>query len=116
MAFDFATLNSSDHKKTVRDGISTKELPEVKISDFIGKEIPVDGFFINSGKNGDWVVVITDGKKVSMPTQYTDQFKAIRDNDEALKAMMDGKLKLVNIRAYTTKEKRNTHLLDFATV
>ena len=40
----------------------------------------------------------------------------VEDNNDALMAMMEGKLKLVNIRAYTTKEKRNTHLIDFATV
>lgn len=116
MAFDFSSLNSAS-KKTVRDGISTKDLPEVKFGEYVDKEILVDGFFINTGKDGDWVVIISDGKKiVSVPSQYTDQFKAIRDNQEALNDMLAGKLKLVNIRPYTTKAKRNTYLFDFASV
>ena len=115
MAFDFSSLNSAS-KKTVRDGISTKDLPEAHLSDYVGKDIIVDGFFINSGKKGDWVVVITDGKKVSMPSQYTDQFKAIRDNAEALADVMAGKLKLTNIRPYETKAGNKTFLLDFGSI
>ena len=115
MAFDFSSLNQAS-KKTVRDGISTKDLPEVKLSEYEGKEIIVDGFFINTGKKGDWVVIIADGKKISMPSQYTDQFKALKDNSEALDDVLAGKLKLVNIRPYETKAGNKTFLVDFATV
>ena len=115
MAFDFSSLNQAS-KKTVREGITTKDLPEAKLSEYEGKEIIVDGFFINSGKKGDWVVIITDGKKISMPSQYTDQFKAIKDNSEALDDVLAGKLKLVNIRPYETKAGNKTFLVDFATV
>ena len=115
MAFDFSSLNSAS-KKTVRDGISTTDLPEEKLGAYVGKEIVVDGFFINSGKKGDWVVVIADGKKISMPSQYTDQFKAIKDNNEALNDVLAGKLKLTNIRPYETKAGNNTFLVDFASV
>lgn len=115
MAFDFSTLNSAS-KKTVRDGISTRDLPDAKLSEYEGKEIIVDGFFINTGKKGDWVVVIADGKKISMPSQYTDQFKAIKDNSEALADVLAGKLKLTNIRPYETKAGNKTFLVDFASV
>ena len=115
MAFDFSSLNQAS-KKTVRDGITTKDLPEAKLSEYEGKEIIVDGFFINTGKKGDWVVIIADGKKISMPSQYTEQFKAIRDNLDALDALLAGKLKLVNIRPYETKAGNKTFLVDFATV
>lgn len=115
MAFDFSSLNSAS-KKTVRDGISTKDLPDAKLSEYEGKELPVDGFFINTGKKGDWVVVIADGKKISMPSQYTDQFKAIKDNAEALADVLAGKLKLTNIRPYETKAGNKTYLVDFASV
>lgn len=115
MAFDFSTLNSAS-KKTVRDGISTKDLPEAKLADFVGKELIVDGFFINSGKKGDWVVVIADGKKVSMPSQYTEQFKEIKNNADALADVLAGKLKLTNIRPYETKAGNKTFLVDFASV
>lgn len=113
--FDFSSLNSTS-KKTVREGISTKDLPEVKLADYVGKEIIVDGFFINKGKKGEWVVVIADGKKISMPSQYTDQFKTIRDNQEALDQVLAGKLKLTNIRPYETKAGNNTYLVDFASI
>ena len=115
MAFDFSSLNSAS-KKTVRDGISTRDLPEAKLAEFEGKELIVDGFFINTGKKGDWVVVIADGKKISMPSQYTDQFKAIKDNSEALADVLAGKLKLTNIRPYETKAGNKTYLVDFASV
>lgn len=115
MAFDFSSLNSAS-KKTVRDGISTKELPDAKLAEYEGKELIVDGFFINTGKKGDWVVVIADGKKISMPSQYTDQFKAIKDNAEALADVLAGKLKLTNIRPYETKAGNKTYLVDFASV
>lgn len=116
MAFDFSTLNSAS-KKTVRDGISTKDLPEAKIGDYVGKDIIVDGFFINTGKKGDWIVVIADGKKItSIPSQYTDTFKAIKDNPEALGDMLSGKMKLTNIRPYETQAGNKTYLMDFATV
>lgn len=113
--FDFSSLNSTS-KKTIREGISTKDLPGVKLSDYVGKEIIVDGFFINKGKKGEWVVVIADGKKISMPSQYTDQFKTIRDNQEALDQVLAGKLKLTNIRPYETKAGNNTYLVDFASI
>ena len=102
MAFDFSSLNSAS-KKTVRDGISTKDLPDAKLAEY-------------DGKKGDWVVVIADGKKISMPSQYTDQFKAIKDNAEALSDVLAGKLKLTNIRPYETKAGNKTYLVDFASV
>lgn len=117
MAYNFSQLNSSAPKKTVRDGISTSDLPESKIGEYVGKEIPVDGFFINDGKKGEWIVVISEGKKItSIPSQYVDTFKQIRDTPEALQDVMDGKLKLTNIRPYTTKAGNNTYLFDFESV
>ena len=116
MAFDFSKFNSAT-KKTVRDGISTKDIPEAKIGEYVGKDIIVDGFFINSGKKGDWVVIISDGKKISsIPSQYTDTFKEIKADPDALTDVLAGKLKITNIRPYTTKYGNKTFLMDFATV
>ena len=116
MAYNFSALNGAS-KKTVRDGIESKDLEKAKIGDYVGKDIPVDGFFINDGKNGEWVVVISEGKKIeSIPSQYLEQFKTIRNTPEALQDMMDGKLKLTNIRPYKTKAGKNTYLMDFASI
>lgn len=113
--FDFGTLNT-ESKKTVRDGINSQEWEFKKLKEFVGQEIPVNGFFFtDGGKYGKSVVVVADGVKVNLPKRYVERFEEIRDNKEALDALLGGHLKLVNIREINA-EQGKTAAFDFATV
>lgn len=103
MAFNFESLNKSG-KRTIKEGIDTEKMTFVPLKDYIGKEITVDGFFFtDKGKYGKQVVVIADGKKVNIPKRYVEQFEQIRDDKEALDAVLAGKLALTDIEEIDSK-------------
>ena len=105
--FDFSSLNK-EGKKTVRDGIDSKNWEFKPLKDFVGKEILVNGFFFTKGKYGDQVVVIAEDVKVNIPKRYTEQFEQIRDNDEALNEMLAGHLKLTDIENIDSQNGKTT--------
>ena len=109
---DFTKYNT-ESKKTVREGINTQDLKFVPLKDFIGKEVKVDGFFFTKGRYGDQVVVVGEGANINIPKRFTDTFKAFRDNNEDLTAILNGGMKLVNIRELDAKEGK-TVTFDFA--
>lgn len=111
--FSFASLNQAS-KKTIRDGINLDEMKDfIKLDQYIGKELLVDGFFFTKSKYGEQVVIVADGHKINIPKRFTADFQGIRDNDEALKQVIEGHLKLVNIRALDAKEGK-TVTFDYA--
>lgn len=113
MSFSFEDLNTSS-KKTIRDGINLDDMNFISWKEYIGKDLKVDGFFFTNGKYGEQVVIVADGKKVNIPKRFTDDFRKIRDNDEALAQVIAGKLILANIRELDSKNGR-TGTFDFKT-
>lgn len=113
MSFSFEDLNTSS-KKTIRDGITLDGMSFVPLKDYVGKELHVDGFFFTNGKYGEQAVIVADGKKVNIPKRFTEDFKKIRDNDEALAQVIAGKLILANIRELDSKNGK-TVTFDFKT-
>lgn len=103
MAFSFESLNK-ENKNTVRTGINTEDMKFKPLKDFIGQTLNVDGFFFTSGKWGKQVVVVANGCKINMPKRCVEEFEKIRDNDEALQQVMDGKLIITDIEAFDAKE------------
>lgn len=112
--FNFDSLNKSS-KKTVRDGISTEGMEFKNLKDFVGQTLSVDGFFFTDSKYGRQVVVVASGVCINIPKRYTEDFEMIRDNDDALKTMMDGHLQLKDIEAVESKNGK-TVAFKFATV
>lgn len=103
MSFSFESLNTAS-KKTIRDGINLDEMGDfVPLKNYAGKEIHVDGFFFTKSKFGDQVVIVGEGKKINVPKRFTDDFKAIRDNAEALADVLAGKLVLTDIEEIDSK-------------
>lgn len=111
--FSFEDLNTS--KKTIRDGINLDEMNFISWKEYIGKDLKVDGFFFTNGKYGEQVVIVADGKKVNIPKRFTETFKKIRDNDEALQQVIAGKLVLANIREIDSQNGK-TGTFDYKTV
>ena len=111
--FDFASLNKGS-KKTVRDGINSQDWNFEPLRNFTGKDIQVNGFFFTDGKYGRQAVVIADGVKINIPKRFTEIFEQIRDNDEARQAMLEGHLKLINIREINAQNGK-TVTFDFET-
>lgn len=112
--FSFEDLNTSS-KKTIRDGITLDGTAFVPLKDFIGKELKVDGFFFTNGKYGEQVVIVAENAKVNIPKRFTEDFKKIRDNDEALAQVIAGKLVLANIRELDSKNGK-TVTFDYKTI
>ena len=99
MAFSFESMNKG-FKKTIRDGINTEDMKFKPLRDFIGKTLNVDGFFFTDGKWGKQAVIIADGSKINMPKRCVKEFEQIRDNDEALQQVMEGKLIITDIKPF----------------
>lgn len=93
---------------TVKEGIDTENMEFKKLNDFIGKTIKVDGFWISKGKFGEQVVVVGNGYKINMPGRAVDTFKAIRENEFMVKAVLEGHMEIINIAAVTAKNGNET--------
>lgn len=114
MAFSFESLNK-ESKKTIRDGINTEAMKFHSLKEYVGQTLSVDGFFFTTGgKWGEQVVVIAGGDKINMPKRCVAEFKSIRDNDEALNMMLDGKMIITDIAEYSA-ENGKTVTFNFGT-
>lgn len=105
--FDFESLNTV-YAKTVRDGIDTEKMEFVPIKEFCGKKIKVDGFFFTEGQYGTQVVVVGNGCKINMPKRCVEIFEKIRDNELALKSLLEGHLVIEDIQMKDTKSGTTT--------
>lgn len=95
--------------KTIRDGVDTDNMEFRPIKDFVGQEIRVDGFFFTSkGNYGEQVVVVGNGAMINMPKRAVATFKKIVSNEAMLKAVLDGHLKLTDIKPIDTKNGKST--------
>lgn len=96
-------------RQTVRDGVNTDDMEFKPISEFVGQEIKVDGFFFTTkGKYGKQVVVVGNGSLINMPKRAVETFERIANNDSQLKAVLEGHLKLVDIKPIDTKNGPST--------
>ena len=86
------------------------ELLNGGVIDFEGQTVKVDGFFFTRSRryNMDQVVVVGNGYKINMPARAVETFKAIRDNEFMLKAVLEGKLELINIKPIKAKNGNDT--------
>ena len=106
-------FNEYNYKSTVREGIDTDKMDFLPIKNFVGQEILVDGFFFTEGRYGRQVVVVGNGYKINLPSRSTEVFQKIAENEEQLKAVLDGHLKLTNIKVKDTRNGTTT-VFDFA--
>ena len=96
-------------RQTVRDGVNTDDMEFKPISEFVGQEIKVDGFFFTTkGKYGKQVVVVGNGSLINMPKRAVEVFEKIADNDTQLQAVLNGHLKLIDIKPIITKNGPST--------
>ena len=92
----------------IRDGVDLKSMEFKKISEFVGDELDVEGYFFTNGDYGKQVCAIANGYKVNLPMRYVEIFEEI-DNDEELKnAILNDKLQIVNIQETKTKKGKTT--------
>lgn len=105
MAFNFGSLNK---RSTVREGIDTQKMEFIPLKDFCGQTIKCDGFFFTDGKFGRQVVVVGNGYLVNMPARAVEQFEIIAHNEEALTAVLTGKLVLKDIKLVDTRNGQTT--------
>lgn len=104
----FKELNS---KKTIKEGTDLTKMEFVKLKEFEGQELRVEGYFFTSGDYGKQVVVIANGYKVNMPSRAVALFEKISNDEEMMQAVLDGKMCIKNIRPSKTK-KGTTVLFD----
>lgn len=96
-------------RQTVRDGVDTDSMEFAPISEFVGKEVKVDGFFFTTkGKYGKQVVVVGNGSLINMPKRSVEVFEKIANDDAMLNAVLTGHLKLVDIKPISTKNGPST--------
>ena len=106
----FKELNS---KRTIVEGIELDKLPFIKLKELAGKNVIVKGFFFTDGGYGRQVVIVTDNAKVNMPARAVEKFEMIRNDDNMLKAVLEGHLMITGIEEKPTK-KGKTVLFELA--
>lgn len=108
----FKDLNKTT-RNTIKEGIDLTALNFVKLREFIGQTIIVDGFFFTNGDYGKQIVVVGNGYKINLPARYVEAFEQIQESDEMIEAMFTGHMALTNIRDIKTKQGFTT-AFDFA--
>lgn len=91
----FGEMNKG--KRTLPENVKLDKMKFAPLSGFEGQELEVEGFFFTSGDYGKQVVVVANGYKVNMPKRAVELFEEIAADPEKLEAVLDGKLKIVNI-------------------
>ena len=102
----FEKLNT--FRSTVREGIDTSNMEFAKLSEFVGYEFTVDGFFFNEGKFGKQVVVVGEGYLINMPERAVEVFEQVEADEEMLQAMLAGKMGIKDIKPIDTKSGEST--------
>lgn len=97
----FNELNNT--KRTVKEGIKTEDMEFQPLKNFVGNTINVDGFFFTNSKYGKQIVVVGNGALINMPKRALEQFETINNNEDMLKAVLDGKMIIKDIAPITTK-------------
>lgn len=90
----FKEMNTT--KRTVNEGIDTKEFPFTKLKDYVGRNVRIWGYFFTNGKYGKQLVCVTDSALINMPKRYVGTFDGFTDNE--IDAIKSGCLVLSNIR------------------
>ena len=81
----------------IAEGTKLEEMEFKKLRDFIGKTLPVSGFFFTNGDYGKQVVIITDDAKVNMPNRAVEVFERISESEEMKAAVLAGHLRITDI-------------------
>lgn len=104
MAFNFDQFNVTV-KKTLKDGIDLDKMDFISIREYVGEEFQVEGFFFTESKKyGKQVVLVSGDKKINIPKRYVETFLKFRDDDEALKDIMEGHLWIKDIRTFDAND------------
>lgn len=98
----FEQLNRNSNA-VLKENAKLEEMDFIKLREFIGKEITVDGFFFTNGEFGEQVVVVSDSFKINMPARAVEQFKAISESEEMRNAVLEGHLAITGIKELKAK-------------
>lgn len=104
----FEKLNHSGASVVPASITDLAALPFKGLKDYIGKEVIVEGYFFSEGNYGKQVSVISEGVKINLPKRCVEDFEKISDNEDMKKAVLDKKLKLVDIKELDTKNGTTT--------
>ena len=91
------------NKKTVRDGIDTRSMDFAPLNDFCGREFVADGYFFTNGRYGKQVVVVGAGTLINFPNRAVKVFEAIDNDPTKVEAVLNGHLKLTDIKIGQTR-------------
>ena len=113
-------LNGGKRRDTVREDIDTKDINYMSAAELAKINpplpLPLAGFFIKDGDYGKQLtVIIDDGKNdpygVNMPKRYVDKFEDMPD--DAIDAILDGKLAIGSIEGGVKTPKGVTTMVEF---
>ena len=96
-------FDSYNMTETVRPEVDTEQMDFVKLDQFCGGTVKVDGFFFTEGDYGKQVVVVGEGYKINMPGRCVKDFESIMKKPHELAAVLSGHLVLTDIRPKSTK-------------
>lgn len=107
-----AKLNGgSASNRVIMEGINTEGMAFTKLSEYIGKEVAVKGYFFTKGRYGEQLVVVSDSL-INMPGRSGDEFRSIFADANNKNNLLAGKIKLTNIQYMDTKSGTKTVIYD----
>lgn len=98
-------------RSTVNANINLKEIPFVRLSDLVGRDVVLYGYFFTNGDYGKQLVAVSEDFKINMPNRYVSVFEEF--TDEEIEVIKNGGLVLANIREYIGKTGRKTFTFDY---
>ena len=93
---------------TIMEGVETDQMDFAPLKDFCGQKVKCQGFFFTEGRYGRQVVVIGGGFLINMPQRAVEQFEGIANDEQALNAVLKGKLMLTEIKMVDTRNGKTT--------
>ena len=106
----------NQRKSTVKEGIDTKKITYVNAKEIAfegGEPIQLFGYFIQDGKYGESVTLVTETRGINIPKRYVKDFKDLpEDVIEGIKA---GELGISAIRPADT-DNGPTVFIDFCDI
>lgn len=106
----------NQRKSTIKEGIDTKKLKYVNAKNIVfegGEPIQLFGYFIQNGKYGESVTLVTETRGINIPKRYVEDFKDLPE--EVIEGIKAGKLGISAIKPADT-DNGSTVFIDFCDI
>lgn len=116
---NFEELNKHTGNAILPEDLDLTLLEFKPLKEYVGEEIVIRGFFISNGQFGEQVAVYArtkrepGGIKINIPKRYVEQFRLILNDTDSKVQILNGNVKMVNIKTVKTKKGQDSVSFEF---